>query len=157
MKKPIGVSRLFAEMGDQAGRAREDRHAANERSGNVEIAQRRGDRHRDVHRQRLAPDPRHGAGQARRAVDAASGDAALARQRDHPLGARIDRLVQGMAEPRHGPARRAPLARDLLGGFVRRRAGVDARQDFVDQRAREIGRARESTVPQPSTPAATAP
>ena len=55
MKKPIGVSASSMQMGDEPGGARQDRHAANEAGRNIDVAQRRGDRHRDVHRQRLAP------------------------------------------------------------------------------------------------------
>jgi hypothetical protein len=59
----------------------------------------------------------------------------LARQCDHPLGARIDRLVQRMAEAGERFLRRAKLARRRLGRFVGRRAGVDAAQDVLEQGA----------------------
>ena len=82
---------------------------------------------------------------------------ALARQRDHPLGARVDRLVQRMAEAGERLAGRAPLARRRFGRFVGRRAGVDPRQHIIDQRAALRRAEPRMIVPQPSTPAATAP
>ena len=135
--------RLLGEMSDQAGDAGEDRHAARQHDRRADVAQRRGDRHRHVHRQRLAPDSRRDCREPRRGVDAAPGDLALARQRDHPLGARIDRLMQRMAEAGERAAGRAPLARRRFRRFVGRRAGVDARQHVVDQRAGFAGRTED--------------
>ena len=133
------------QMGDQAGGAREDRHAADEAGGNVDVAQRRRDRHRDVHRQRLAPHAAAAASvSATRRLDRAPGDAAFARERDHPLRARIDGLVQRMAVAGDRLPRLAMLARDGERRLVERAAGVDAGQHVVEQ-LRGRGRPRRGS------------
>ena len=98
-----------------------------------------------------------GGGQPRGDVDAAAGDAALARQRDHAFGARVDRLVQRMAEAGERLSRCAIGSRDRRRGRVVGRAPASTRsRTLVEQGAAESAAPR-MTVPQPSTPAATAP
>ena len=67
------------------------------------------------------------------AVDRAAGDAAFVRKRDHPLRARIDRLVQGMAVAGDRPAAprdssRATAQRGLVDRGRRRRRGPGRRR-----------------------------
>ena len=131
------------QMGDEAGGAREDRHGANEAGRNIDVAQRRRDRHRHVHRQRLAPDLGRRLGQRQRRLDRAPGDAALARERDHPLGARIDGLVQRMAIAGQRLALLAMLARDRERGVVERAEGVGAGEHVLDHLPAKIGRAED--------------
>ena len=157
-RKPIGVSLLLAEMGEQARRAREDRDAADERSaGTSRSAQRRRDRHRDVHRQRLAPGLGDRVGQRSAAATARPATPAFARERDHALGARIERLVQGMAVAGDRPPRLAIGARDRERGIVRARAPASTFASTSSSSPRQRSAAPRITVPQPSTPAATAP
>ena len=68
---------------------------------------------------------------------------ALARERDHSLGARIDRLVQRMAVAGDRLASLAVLARDSERRLVDRADQLGARQNVVDELAAEIGRAQD--------------
>ena len=102
---------LLGEVGEQAGGAGEDRDRLEHRRREAEVEQDRGDRHRDVEGQRLAPglgDRRRG-GAGQRAVRA--GGAALGGKREDALGARVERLVQRMAEARDLAAGPADLRR----------------------------------------------
>ena len=134
---------LLDAMGDESGGAREDRHGANEARRNLDVAKRRRDRHRDVHRQRFAPDLGRRFGEREGRLDRAPGDATPARQRNHALGARVERLVQGMAVAGERLAFPAMFARDGERGDLERAASVGARQHVFDQSAAKVGCAQD--------------
>ena len=74
----------------------------------------------------------------------APGDAALARQRDHPLGARIDRLVQRMAVAGRAACAASRCSRATASAAASSEPhGVGARQHVFDQLAAKIGRAED--------------
>ena len=128
-------------MGDEPGGAGEDGNGANEAGRYIDVPERRGDGHRHVHRQRLAPDLRRRLGESERSLDRAPGDAALARESDHPLGARIDGLVQRMAVSGKRLAALAIFARDVERSDIQAPARVDATEHVLDHLPAEIGRA----------------
>ena len=68
--------------------------------------------------------------------------AALARERDHALGARIDGLVQRMAISGERLAFVSMFARDVEGRDLQRAATVDASQNILDQLSTEVSRAQ---------------
>ena len=129
-----------------------------ERGGHVEVAHRRRDRHRNVHRQRLAPDLGDRLGQRdappRRRAPATPRSS---RERDHPFRARIERFVQGdgrnpgIAPPRGAIVRATPSAASL------RVAPASTWPSASSSSLRHRSAAPRITVPQPKTPAATAP
>ena len=71
------------------------------------------------------------------------GDATLARQGDHTLGARIDGLVQRMAISGERLALVSMFARNIKGGDIQRPASLDASQNILDHLSAEIGRAQD--------------
>ena len=116
----------------------------------------RRDRHRDVHRQRLAPDLGDGVAELARERDVRAAHAARVGQLEDPLGARVERPVDRMAEARQPPPAAwiaAPCRRDraALAGGARLRARAAAR---TPRRCRgSPGRSRG--CPPPRRPAAT--
>ena len=60
---------LLGEVREEARRPGEDRDGLRRRRREAEVEQHRGDRHRDVHRQRLAPDLGDGVAEAARPLD----------------------------------------------------------------------------------------
>ena len=148
---------LLDAVGDEAGGAGEDRYGANEARRNVDVAQRRRDGHRHVHRQRLAPDLGRGLLERQRRLDRASGDAPLARQ-TRPCARRAGleayaadgRSRGGLCARRDARAR--PRARPRSSD-----PQASARASTSSMSLRQRSAAPRITVPQPSTPAAIAP
>ena len=143
-----------ARWASSAGGAGEDRDRLQHRRREVEVEQHRGDRHRDVHRQRLAPgrgDRRLGrraraprAGRRRRAPRPARG---CARRAGRPACAADGRS--------RAPCRRAADRRDHRRDASSPRPSMRAR---ASTRKRPQSSAVPSTTePQPRMPAATAP
>ena len=159
IRKPSGCSLLLGQVGEQAGRAREDRHRLHGGGREAEVEHHRGDRHRDVHRQRLAPGlGRRRRGSARASSDVRPAHAALVGELEDPLGARVERPVHRMAEARQ-PARRrrGSRARHLAGDRRRARRPPPPSPAPPRAAARTPRPCRGSTGPQPRIPAATAP
>ena len=73
----------------------------------------------------------------------AAGDAALVGEREDALGARIDRLVHGMAEARHLLAARRDRHGDRRDDFVGIAAGVDLLARLDENLAAELGGAED--------------
>ena len=97
---------LLGEVGEQAGRAGEDRHRLDRRRREAEVEHHRGDRHRDVHRQRPAPGLARRPSRRHRASSTCGPlTPAGVGELEDPLGARVDRPVHRVAEPGQ-PARR---------------------------------------------------
>ena len=94
IRKPIGRCLLLGEMGEQPAGAGEERDRLDHRRREVEVEEDGGNRHRHVHRQRLAPGGVDGRLEAAGQVDVAAGDAFGIGEREDALGARIDRTVE---------------------------------------------------------------
>ena len=107
MQEPDRLLALLGEVGEEAGRAREQRHRLDGRGREAEVEHDRRDRDRDVHRERLAPGLRDRSRNARASSDVRPADPALVGELEDPLGARVDRLVHRVPEARELAARRA--------------------------------------------------
>src|SRR5215213_2924693 len=104
---------LLGQVREQARRAGQDRDRLHDRGGEAELQQHGGHRHRDVHRQRLAPGLVHGVADAAGELDVGPADAALVGQLQDALRARVGGLVHRVAEAREAAARLVCLSRDL--------------------------------------------
>ena len=129
-------------MGEQAGGAGEQRNCLDHRGGEAEIEQAGGDRHGDVHRQGAAPDFLHRRHEAAGKVDVGAGDAALVGERQDASGARIDRLVQRVAEARHGLAALVDGGATASDGRIGVLAGGDALAGLGEDRGAGLRRCR---------------
>ena len=148
---------LLGEVGQQAGGAREDRHRLDRRRREAEVEHHRRDRHRDVHRQRLAPRILGRVAQA--AARAARADRSpRARRRARGCARRADRAGGGPGGRSPASARRP--SRTPSRPLRRHRLGRDARRDPACAASSTRAHASEvprSTGPAPRIPAATAP
>ena len=159
-RKPIGCSLLLGEVREQAGGAREDRDRLDGVGREAEVEHHRRDRHRDVHRERLAPGLGDRVAEAAREQDVRPAHAAGVGELEDPLGARVDRPVNRMAEARQ-PCRRprgsrAPPRRATAAGA---RAGDHPRLRLLEQPRARLGgaeddRARSRGSPPRRRPAA---
>ena len=130
-------------MREQASRAGEQGDRLYHRCGKIEIEKHGGDWHGDVHYQRLAPhfgdrvadQPRHGAMPA--------GDPPFGGEREDALGARVDRLVDRMAESRCLRSGLAYGAHEVERDPARLAAGGHLRIRLDQQAAAEFRRAED--------------
>ena len=116
MRNPTGVALLLDEVPEEPRGPREERDRLRGRDREAEVEQDCGDRHRDVHRERLAPCLRHRVAQLARQQDVRAADATGVGELENALGPRIERSVDRVAEARR------PLAGlvDRGSGFARR-------------------------------------
>ena len=135
---------LLGQVGEQAGRAREDRNGLHGGGREAEVEHHRRDRHRDVHRQRLAPGLGDGVAEAAREQDVRPAHAAGVGELEDPLGARVERPVDRMAEARHPAAGRVDRARRSRAATA---AGVAAGRHLLlrllEQPRARLGRAED--------------
>jgi len=102
-------------VGEQAGCAREDRYGLHSGRRKSEVEHHRRHRQGDVHRQRLAPGLGHAVPEGAREQDVGPAHAADVCELENPLGARVERPVDRMAEARHLAALGPDCLRDLVG------------------------------------------
>ena len=106
---------LLGQMGEQAGRARENRNGLHGGGREAQVEHHRRDRHGDVHRERLAPGLGHAVAEAAREQDVGPAHPAGIRELENPLGARVERPVNRMAESRHLAAGSVDRTRHVAG------------------------------------------
>ena len=134
---------LLGQMGEQAGRAREDRNGLHGGGRKAQVEHHRGDRHGDVHRQRLAPGLGHGVAEAAREQDVGPAHPAGVGELEDPLGARVERPVNRMAESRHLAAGGVDRTRDLLGDRRGLATGRHLLLRLLEQPRARLGRAED--------------
>ena len=147
---------LLGQMSEQAGRAREDRNGLHGGGRKAQVEHHRRDRHGDVHRERLAPGLGHRIAEATREQDVGPAHPAGIRELENPLGARVERPVNRMAEARHLAAGSMDRTRDVLGDRRGLATGRHLLLRLSSSRAHDSDVPR-MTGPQPRIPAATAP
>ena len=134
---------LLGQMGEQAGRAREDRDGLHGGGREAQVEHHRRDRHRDVHRERLAPGLGHAVAEAAREQDVGPAHPAVVRELEDPFGARVERPVDRMAEARQLAAGGVDLARDVAGDRLGRVTGRHLLLRLLEQPRARLGRAED--------------
>ncbi len=137
--RPSGVLALLGQVREEARRPGQDGHGADDARREPEVEHDRGDRHRDVHRERPAPLLLDGTVEPPGEGDVGGAHAARVGELEDPLGARIDGPVHGMAEPRDPAARGVDRT-----GDVRRRPSGGLR---LFEQARTLARGAEDDRP----------
>ena len=142
-KESNGLGLLLGEVGEEAAGPCEERDRLDHRRRKVEVEQHRRDRHRHVHGQPAAPSAGHGRVESARKINVFNGDALLVGERQDALRARVDGLVDGVAEARHPVAAAVDLRRDRRHDSVGIAAGVDPFPNIDKDLAAEFGRSED--------------
>src|SRR6476661_5410270 len=106
---------LLGQVSKEAGGARQNRNGLDGGGRKAQVEHHRRDGHRDVHRERLAPGLGHAVAEATREQHVGPTDLAGIRELENPFGARVERPMNRVAEPRQLVAGSVDRACHLLG------------------------------------------
>ena len=132
---------LLGQMSEQARRAGENRNGLHGGWRKAQVEHHRRDRHRDVHGQRLVPRLGRAIAKATREQDVRPADPAGIRELENPLGARVERPMNRVTEPRQPAAGSVDRTRHLLGDRLGRPTGRHLFLRRFEQPRARLGRA----------------